>query len=131
MQTVSPRNRTFWATPALSLGMGVVLLGAAWAGGQPGLGVTMLAVMAGFAVLLVVVSRRSETVQGLLDRRDERLAGIDLAATAAAGSAVIAADLVAFAVDLARGGDGMPYAWLGAVGGLAYAVAVVALRLRR
>lgn len=31
-------------------------------------------------------------------------------ATAAAGMAVIVADIVAFMVDLARGGDGMPYA---------------------
>ena len=43
---------------------------------------------------------------------------------------MITAILVAFAVEIARGHDGSPYAWLGAVGGLAYVVAVVVLRLR-
>jgi hypothetical protein len=36
----------------------------------------------------------------------------------------------AFVVELARGHDGSPYAWLGAVGGISYLVAIVVLRLR-
>lgn len=43
---------------------------------------------------------------------------------------MITAIIVAFIVELARGHDGSPYAWLGAVGGLAYLVAVIVLRLR-
>lgn len=39
---------------------------------------------------------------------------------------VITAIVVAFLVEFARGHDGNPYAWLGAVGGLAYLAAVVA-----
>ena len=47
-----------------------------------------------------------------------------------AGLSVIVVDLVAFIVDLARGGDGMPFAWLGGVGGVSYIVAVIVLRVR-
>jgi hypothetical protein len=43
---------------------------------------------------------------------------------------VITAMIVAFVVEIARGQDGMPYSWLGAIGGLAYLVAVVVLRMR-
>jgi hypothetical protein len=112
------------------LAIGVGYFAAASAGGHPGLGVFMLGVMVVTAVGSVLFARRSETVRGLLDHRDERIAGIDLTATALAGMAVIVADLVAFMVDLARGGDGLPYAWLGAIAGVAYIVAVIALRLR-
>jgi hypothetical protein len=64
------------------------------------------------------------------DGRDERFRQIDVHATACAGMAVITAVIVAFVVELARGQDGSPYAWLGAIGGVAYLVAVVVLRLR-
>ena len=43
---------------------------------------------------------------------------------------MITAIIVAFVVEVARGHDGSPYAWLGAIGGLAYLVAIVVLRLR-
>ena len=38
--------------------------------------------------------------------------------------------IVALAVELARGHDGSPYGWLGAVAGLAYLAAVVVFRMR-
>ena len=130
MPTTTRRTWRFWATPATAVTIGICYLAASWAGGDPALGVSMLVIMLIAAVGSVLFARRSETVQGLMDHRDERLTNIDLTATASAGMAVIAADLIAFVVDLARGGDGMPYAWLGAVGGVAYVVAVVVLRLR-
>ena|SRR5215212_10782738 len=123
-----PLNR--WATPAFGLFSGVVMLVASWLGGHPGVGVAMLAIMAVFSVGIVLAARRSETVKGLLDRRDERISTIDLQATALAGLALISAVLVAFVVELAHGRSGMPYAWLGAIGGLSYLVAVITLRLR-
>jgi hypothetical protein len=74
---------------------------------------------------------RSETIRGLRgDGRDERFRQIDIEATAIAGIAVITAIIVAFVIELARGHDGSPYAWLGAIGGLTYLLAVVVLRLR-
>jgi hypothetical protein len=39
--------------------------------------------------------------------------------------------LVAFLVEIARGRDGMPYAALGGVGGVAYVLALVWGRFRR
>jgi hypothetical protein len=130
MQTTTRRRLQFWATPAVALAIGVGYFAASSAGGHRGQGVFMFSVMAVTAVGSVLFARRSETVRGLMDHGDERLANIDLTATAAAGGSVIAADLVGFMVDLARGGDGMPYVWLGAVGGVSYLVAVIALRLR-
>jgi hypothetical protein len=121
----------FWATPALGVVAGLVYLVAAWISGRPGLGAVMLGIMVAFSVVVVLASRRSETVRGLLDRRDERIVGIDLRATAAAGLAVIVAVLVGAVVELARGHSGAPYTWLAAVAGLTYLGAVVVLRARR
>jgi len=42
----------------------------------------------------------------------------------------ITAIIVAFAVEVARGHSGAPYTWLGALAGITYLVAIVALRLR-
>jgi len=33
-------------------------------------------------------------------------------------------------VEVARGQDGRPYSWLGAIGGLAYLAAIIVLRIR-
>ena len=62
--------------------------------------------------------------------RDERCRQIDIHATALAGLAVIFAVIVAFIVELARGQDGNPYGWLGAMGGLTYIAAIIVFRIR-
>ncbi len=127
MRTPSATELT---VPAIAVGIGIVYLVAGLTGGQTWFGVAGLVVMVVFAGVLWRVRRRSETVKGLLDRRDERINTIDLKATAYAGGAVLAALLVAFAISIARGGSGDPYVWLLGLGGLAYMVAVVVLRLR-
>jgi presenilin-like A22 family membrane protease len=38
--------------------------------------------------------------------------------------------IIAFVIELARGHNGSPYAWLGAIGGLTYLVAIVIFRIR-
>ena len=43
---------------------------------------------------------------------------------------MITAIIVAFVVELARGHDGNPYGWLGAIAGLSYLVAVIVFRIR-
>ncbi len=78
----------------------------------------------------LVIGGFSETAAGLLDRRDERINRIDGQATAIAGLSVITAVIVGFVVDIARGGDGSPYAALGAIGGLSYLAAIVYFRIR-
>jgi hypothetical protein len=120
----------FWSTPAVSVVFGVVYLAAAWHSGHPWLGVGMLAVMVAFGGGLLLAARRSETVRGLLDRRDERIVNIDLRATAASGLAVILAVIAGAVIELARGHSGVPYTWLAAIGGVVYLAAVVVQRIR-
>jgi len=103
---------------------------AGWLGGQLVTGLIGLVVMACFG-LVIAVSGRSETIRGLRgDARDERFAQIDLRATAATGLVLIVVLVVAFLVEVARGHSGNPYAWLGAIAGLTYALSVAVLRWR-
>lgn len=124
------RSRQQWAVPGLAVAAGVAYLIAGIAGNEVGFGIFGLVLMLSVAVGLLVARRHSETVQGLLDRRDERIVQIDVKATAFAGGVVIAAVLIAFVVEIARGNDGAPYAGLAAIGGGAYLAAVLWYRLR-
>ncbi len=124
------RNLRRLAVPAVGLTIGVAYLIAAWVSGNPVLGLEMFAIMLLFTGGTVLAARRSETVKGLLDGRDERITSIDLKATAFAGGVVLITIIGAFVVEIARGQDGLPYTWLGALGGLSYLGAVIALRMR-
>ena len=130
-QTESRRRPTSWAVPAVGVVIGVGYLVTGILGDEPGFGIFGLLLMVGVSFGFVLLRGRSETLQGLLDRKDERINAIDLQATAFAGGVVIAAVIVAFMVELARGNDGSPYAWLSAVGGVSYVAALVWLRFRR
>ena len=130
-QEMSPdRNMRRWAAPLVGLTIGIAYLIAAWISGNPVLGLEMFAIMLLFTGGLVIAARRSETVKGLMDGRDERITSIDLKATALAGGVVLITVIGAFVVEIARGQDGLPYSWLGALGGVSYIGAVIALRLR-
>lgn len=123
-------SRSKWFLPLFAVALGVVMLAAQWIGGNPLSGLTSLAIMTAFGAL-VLLGGRSETIRGLRgDGRDERFRQIDVVATAIAGVAVITAIIVAFLVEVARGHNGSPYTWLGAIAGLAYLAAIVVLRLR-
>ena len=123
-------TRSKWFMPLFAVSLGLVMLAAQWIAGNPLSGLGSLGIMTAFGAL-ILFGGRSETIRGLRgDGRDERFRQLDLHATAIAGIVVITAIIVAFVVELARGHDGSPYAWLGAIGGLAYLVAVVVLRLR-
>jgi len=122
--------RSKWFLPCFSVLLGIVIFAAQWIGGDPGSGLESLGIMAVFGAV-VLFGGRSETIRGLRgDGRDERFREIDIHATAIAGVAVITAIIVAVLVELARGHNGSPYAWLGAIGGLAYLVAIIIFRLR-
>jgi hypothetical protein len=119
-----------WFAPLFAVALGLVTFVAQWIGGNPLSGLGSLGIMTGFGALLLL-GGRSETIRGLRgDGRDERFRQIDIHATALAGLAVITAIIVAFLVELARGHSGSPYAWLGAIGGLAYLIAIIVFRLR-
>ena len=55
---------------------------------------------------------------------------MDVRAIAFAGSILIAVILITFLVELARGNDGAPYNWLGAITAIAYLAAIATLRAR-
>ncbi|WP_411277261.1 hypothetical protein [Gaiella sp.] len=123
-------SKSKWFVPLFAVALGIAMLVAMWIGGDPETGLYSLAVMAAVGAL-VLLGGRSETVRGLRgDGRDERFRQLDLVATAIAGLAVITAIIVAFLVEVARGHEGSPYSWLGAIGGIAYLIAVAVLRVR-
>jgi hypothetical protein len=122
--------RTKWFVPLFAVVLGIATFVAQWVGGSPLGGLGSLAIMTAFGALLLF-GGRSETIRGLRgDGRDERFRQLDIHATAIAGLAVITAIIVAFLVELARGHDGSPYTWLGAIAGLGYLIAIIVLRLR-
>jgi hypothetical protein len=123
-------TRSKWFVPLFSGVLGIVLFAAQWIGGDPGSGLVSLAIMTAFGAV-ILLGGRSETIRGLRgDGRDERFRMIDIHATALAGLAVILAIIVAVIVELAKGHSGNPYAWLGAIGGVTYLVAIIVFRIR-
>ena len=122
--------RSKWFTPAICLGLGIVMFAVSWLGGSLGAGIISLAILGGFGLVLLLLTNRSETVRGLTVGRDERFAQLDLRATALAGMVVLLAALVAWLVATARGQSGSPYGWLLAIGGLAYLFAFAFFRWR-
>jgi drug/metabolite transporter (DMT)-like permease len=122
--------RTRWFVPLFAVALGLAMFAVQWVGGDARTGLGSLAIMAAFGAV-VLFGGRSETIRGLRgDGRDERFRQIDITATAIAGTVVISAIIVAFLVEMARGQDGAPYTWLGAIGGLAYLAAIIVLRTR-
>lgn len=130
MQTTTRTSRKYLATPIFGAAMGVVYLIALSVAGHVLDGVLALAIMLAFSGALLLARRRSETVRGLLDHRDERISAIDLRATAVTALVMIAVVLVGFVTEIARGHSGWPYSMLGFVGGVSYVVAVIVLRVR-
>jgi hypothetical protein len=123
-------TETKWFLPMFSVVLGLVIFGAQWIGGDAGSGLVSLGIMSAFGAL-VLFGGRSETIRGLRgDGRDERFKTIDIHATAISGLAVIVAIIIAFVIELARGHDGSPFTWLGAIAGLTYLAAIVVLRAR-
>ena len=122
--------RSKWFLPLFAVVLGIVLFVAQWIGGDPASGLVSFAILAGAGALLLI-GGRSETIRGLRgDGRDERFRMIDIHATALAGLAVITAVIIAFLVELARGHNGDPYSWLGAIGGITYIAAIIIFRIR-
>ena len=119
-----------WFLPLFSVALGVACFVAFWIGDQQGSAWFALALMSvvGLAFLL---GGRFDMVRGLRgDGRDEYWARIDVHATALAGHVVIGVIIVMCLWEWGHGRDGSPYVALGAIAGLAYVVALAALRIR-
>ncbi len=123
-------TETKWFLPLFCVALGLVIFGAQWIGGDAGSGLVSLGIMTAFGAL-VLLGGRSETIRGLRgDGRDERFRAIDIHATAISGLAVITAIIIAFVIELARGHDGSPFTWLGAIAGVTYLAAILVFRAR-
>ena len=122
--------RSKWFLPLFCLGLGIVILAASWLGGQLGAGLISLAILAGFGLLVLLLTGHSETIRGLTIGRDERFVQIDLRATAITGLVLVITLIVAWLVEIARGHSGSPFTWLGVVAGISYVLAVAFFRWR-
>jgi hypothetical protein len=119
-----------WFLPLFSLVLGGAMFAAQAIGGHPGAGLVSFGILA-LTGAFVLFGGRSETIRGLRgDMRDERFQRIDIHATAFAGTVVIVAIIAGFLVEVARGHDGNPFTWLGAVAGVSYLAAVITMRIR-
>lgn len=129
--SVAVRARLYyWSTPVLSAVFGVLFLLAFLAGGHPLAGAIALGLMLVLAAVSALLGRVSETVKGLMDRRDERIVAIDQRAIAGAAMVLVLVLIGGAIVELARGHSGEPYTWLAAVFGLTYLATLTVLRLR-
>jgi hypothetical protein len=123
--------KTRWFMPAFCVFFAALIFTAFAIGGDPGSGALSGSVLLIVGAVFYFGGRRSETLAGLGGPgRDERWAQIDVHATALAGAVLVLVIIGAWLVEIAQGKDGSPYAALGAVGGLAYIVAVAFLRWR-
>ena len=119
-----------WRMPAFSFVLGLLVLAAFWAGGDPVSGLWGLGVMTAVAALFLF-GGRSETLAGLGGPgRDERWVAIDMRATAASGLVVITVLIAAFLWEVGHGRDGSPYGQLCALAGVVYITAVAIQRWR-
>jgi hypothetical protein len=123
--------RSRWFMPAFCLFLAVLIFGAFAIGGDAGTGLQSAAIMVLLGAVFLFGSRRSETLAGLGGPgRDERWHAIDVTATAMTGAVLVVTVIGCWLYEVAQGRDGMPYAALGAVGGVAYVLAVALLRWR-
>jgi len=137
MSTNSPDNamnrlyRTRWFMPAFCALFAALMFTAFAIGGDAASGAFSAAVLLFVGAVFYFGARRSETLAGLGGPgRDERWERIDVHATALTGLVLILVIIGAWLIEIAQGKDGSPYAALGAVGGIAYILAVALLRWR-
>ncbi len=131
MTLIAPRRAGRAATTAVLVGVGGAIAVAALVGDQPGLAVALAVfyAVAGTVAYLWSGGRGDAAALMRLDG-DERQKAVDVRATALAGLAMGGFAVAGVIVDLARGGTGMPWAAICAVGGAAYVLALLVLRRR-
>jgi hypothetical protein len=123
-------NRKGWAVPIFLVLMGGVYLVAFWAGGEVWAGAGAAAFMVVFAALLLF-GGRSEVVRVLRGQpTDEMWRSFNLRAIWFASEILAVVVVGAFVYEIARGGDGQPYALLGFVFAAAYVAALLWFRWR-
>ena len=107
---------------AICVVAGLAYLVIGLATGQGGFGVAGLVIMLGYALVLTLWRRRSETAALLAgESTDERRRDITVRAGAFMGNVLLVAIVAAFLVSLATRSDlAMVFAWLAALGAVAF-----------
>ncbi len=121
-----------WLVPAVGFVLGL-LIAAAALGRQatPVQAVISFAIVAGYALLLLVLQSRSDVASVLSGLpRDERWESINLRALSLAAQVIAVVLVGAFLVTSFGGGDPLPYAWVGAVFAVAYLGGILWYRAR-
>ncbi len=117
--------------PVWQMTLGVVISGAIAIGGNLTAALVNLGIFAVFSALFYFGAGGSETLGGIAEPgRDERWALIHQRAMALTGTVLALALIGAWVVDLARGGDGLPYSILFAAGTIVYFAAALWGRAR-
>lgn len=130
MQKSKSKGSSKWLVPLLALSAGGAYLVFTWIGGNPVLGAALFAIMFIYAGLLLLGGRVEliRALRGQFD--DERYRSFEVQATAFSGLTLIVTLLGGLLYELARGGNGQPYAMLCAVGAVSYLAALIWLRWR-
>lgn len=111
--------------------LGLVMAGAAVYADSLWMGAAFLAIIWGYVALLALGARVSDTVALLADDvHDERHVHIHQRAALFTLNLLGLVIVGAFIVDVAQGGDGSPYTYLGLVGGASYLLMLVMLSRR-
>jgi cobalamin synthase len=121
-----------WLVPAVGFVLGL-LIALAEIGQHASLAqaISAVVIVGGYALALRFLQARSETASLLSGLPvDERWESINLRALSSAAQIIAAVIVGAFIVVEFSGGDAMPYAWLGAVFGLAYLGGILWYRWR-
>jgi len=111
-----------WIVPAVGLSFGLLFAAAELGrGASPARAAVTFAIAVGYVIALRVLQSRSD-VASLLSGlpRDERWEWINLRALSLAAQLIALVLVVAFLATQFGGGDSTPYAWVGAVFGVAY-----------
>ena len=120
------------ATACVLVVFGGALAGATWASGEHGLAFGLVAFYAVAAGIAYVWSGGKGDVAAIIRAGgDERQRGMDREATAITGLVILLAALVGAIIQTARTGDPGAYGIICAVGGVTYAVTLIAFRNRR
>ena len=127
---VPDRWRTRWLVPAVTVGLGGVILAAEATDGDLTGGLVWFAILAALGALQAFGGRFAAVRQARGEEEDEREAMINTRAMALAGTVLVIVLTGCIVFELARGESPSPYTQLMAIGGATYATALLVLRRR-
>jgi len=128
---VTHQWRSRWLIPLLPAALGAVILVVALMTRHVLSGMVWFAVLSAIGALSAVAARFEAARRGRRHDEDERAAVINTRAMSIVGTVLVIAITGCAAFTLARGESTSPYTALLAVGGISYAVALLALRYEK